>query len=164
MLTSLHPPVFPWGLLDCANKPPPSPLLGASQRFCSLGLLGRTQHRPHRPPCDRQHHLHVSRRLPEHGKVRGLKAQSHVSANPSRIGTKYKYVHSALQYYYGSATPAQTTEHCAEKQIAKNLTAELFYSRLTAMQSPSRLRVSFSVAVICQYNCLKTSSNACSIS
>lgn len=41
MLTSLHPPVFPWGLLDCANKPPPSPLLGASQRFCSLGLLGK---------------------------------------------------------------------------------------------------------------------------
>lgn len=137
MLTLLCPPISLWGLQDSTNKPPPSPLLGPSPHswgFCSHDLLGKRM-KEHRvlSSLPSLQLVPVPTRelaLPKHGKVRWLKAQSQISANPRRIVMKYKYVHSALQYHHGSATPSQTTEHFAEKKTAKNLTIELFYSRL----------------------------------
>lgn len=45
--------------------------------------------------------------LPKEGKVRWLKAESQISANPRRNGIKYKHVHSALQHCHGRARPPQ---------------------------------------------------------
>lgn len=45
--------------------------------------------------------------LPKERKVRWLKTQGQISANPRRTGIKYKHVRSALQHCHGSATPTQ---------------------------------------------------------
>lgn len=63
--------------------------------------------------------------LPKEGKVRRLKAQSQISANPRRTGIKYKHVHSALQHCHGSATLSQilSTLQRTNNQIALTISS-----------------------------------------
>lgn len=118
LLTNLFLPSCILVLIECP---------GHSQCSCSCGLLRkmRQEHDVFTPSQSLVAAPTSELALPKEGKVRWLKTQSQISADPRRTGIKYQHVHSALQHCHSSATPSQilSTVQGTNNQIALTISS-----------------------------------------
>lgn len=114
----LWPSIYLWGLPDSVNKSLPSLLHpGTHGAPAPMVCWGRGS----RAGCAHTTTLSGGSTpvgelaLPKERKVRWLKTQGQISANPRRTGIKYKHVRSALQHCHRSAMPTQIWALCRGK-------------------------------------------------
>lgn len=169
MLTFPCPPISLWGLQDTTNKPHPSPPLAGQCRgswcFCSHDLLGKRKQEQnishHCPPCDWQHHLHMSWHLPKHRKVRGSKHRARFLQIPGESASNTKMSIQLCNI---------TTDHLCHPELLSTLQKKNTPKRhdRALLQQIINHYTDTSLfcgeKVICQYNCLNTGGNACFIS